>query len=90
MSRRIEKIPFRKSGFQQLVIPYSWKPIHVGLDDKGQPSMWCEVATAAVRGGIKVWLLKDECDIPEDAEHYVGSFRLGVHICHIYTEQWAI
>ncbi len=77
-------------GFQRMELPYGWRPVHVGLDAKGQTSMWCEVVPGTGLQRIKVWLLRDECDVPDEAEHYVGSFAHGIFICHVYTELWSI
>lgn len=88
--KHVYKYPLRAPAATVLELPYQSKPLHVGLDPQGVPSIWIEVpdtSPPAVPAGPSETRLFDIFGTGwpiKDSHVYVGTFRDGPYIWHVY------
>jgi len=70
----------------RLELPYTSKPIHVGLDSKGVPSIWIESPAKAFPPGLETrtfTIFGTGWHISGDYTH-IGTFHQDPYIWHVY------
>lgn len=60
------------------------RPVHVGLDPAGVPSVWIEVDPDGPATNCIVTIAATGEPIPEDAGEHAGSFTEGPYVWHVF------
>lgn len=66
-----------------LQVPGYRKPLHVGLDPAGVPSLWMEVDTNSVPVPFTIYIVGTGQEVPQ-GKQYIGSFVEGPYVWHVY------
>lgn len=88
--RCIWKFPLvNPNGWVRMDVPGVFIPRAVGLDPRGEPSLWAEVNPAYASKPVAVLVIGTGLEIPKAPKanwQYVGTFKQGPYVWHVYWD----
>jgi hypothetical protein len=86
MSKTIFKYPITPVSEQSISVPVGAIPLHVGVDPKGSPCVWCKVdSSEQKKESLNIYIVGTGDTIPKRAQVYLGTLIIGPLVLHLFT-----